>query len=63
MEERIEKIIEKYYAHHVPKIKDVILLDESPELGITCIRWSEGDKKITVKSILQGDEIVITELK
>ncbi len=55
MKEEIENIIDSYYGYSRPEIDNLQVLDESPELGITCLRWREvkSRKTITVKSILQ----------
>lgn len=63
MEERIQNILDQYYNHKTPEIKDVSVLDESPDLGITCIRWRDGDRTITVKSIIHNGESILTELR
>ena len=63
MKEQIEFILDQYYDYARPDIKDIQVLDESPDLGIMCIRWRVGDTTITVKSILQDDKLVLTQLK
>jgi hypothetical protein len=63
MKEQIEFILDQYYDYARPDIKDIQILDESPDLGIMCIRWRVGDKTITVKSILQDGKLVLTQLK
>jgi hypothetical protein len=59
----INKILNEYYGYAVPEIRDIAVLEDSPELGIACIRWRDGDKTITVKGIQQQDGIVLTVLK
>ena len=63
MKEQIELILDKYYDYARPDIKDIQILDGSPDLGILCIRWRVGDKTITVKSILQDNQLLLTQLK
>jgi hypothetical protein len=64
MEEQIERTIDQYYDCNRPyEIKDLQILEESPDLGILCIRWKHLDKTITVKSILQDNTLSLTVLK
>ena len=63
MEELIERILNQYYDWNRPDIKDLQILDESPDLGIMCIRWRDDGKTFTVKSILQDNKLLLTELK
>ncbi len=64
MEEQIERTIDQYYDWNRPyEIKDLQILEESPDLGILCIRWKHRDKTITVKSILQDTTLSLTVLK
>jgi hypothetical protein len=63
MKEQIELILDKYYDYARPDIKDIQILDESPDLGILCIRWRVGTETITVKSITQDNKILLTRLK
>jgi hypothetical protein len=62
MEEEIENILNQFYSFNRPDIQDLSVLDESPELGIVCIRWRADDQVITVKSILQGEERILNRL-
>ncbi len=62
MEEEIEIILDQFYSFNRPEIKDLSVLDESPELGIFCIRWRADDQVITVKSILHGGERILNQL-
>ena len=61
MKEEIENIIDQYYCYSRPEINNLQVIEESPELGITCLRWREVEsrKTITVKSILQDGRRVI----
>jgi len=63
MEEQIELILDRYYDFNRPEIKDLQILEESPNLGILCIRWREENGTVTVKAIFQDGKIIITELK
>ena len=63
MKEQIELILDRYYDFNRPEIKDLHLLEESPELGILCIRWREDAGTITIKAIFQDNKILLTELK
>jgi hypothetical protein len=64
MQERHEAIISKYYDNAIPcEIKEVQVLSESPESGVTCIRWKKGRSTVTVKAIGHGDTIILTQLK
>lgn len=63
MEEQIELILDQYYDFNRPDIKELQILDESPELGILCIRWRVGTETITVKSITQDNKLLLTRLK
>jgi hypothetical protein len=63
MEEQIERTLDQYYDWNRPEIKDLQILEESPDLGILCIRWRHRDKTITVKSILQDNTLLLTELR
>jgi hypothetical protein len=63
MEAQIQTILDQYYDGVVPDIKDLQILDESPDLGILCIRWRDGDRTVTVKSILHDGKLLLTELR
>ena len=63
MEEHVQRILAKYYDNIVPEIKDVTVLDSSPDLGIMCIRWRDAKHTVTVKSISQDGELLLTELR
>lgn len=63
MEEQIERTLDQYYDWNRPEIKDLQILEESPDLGILCIRWRVREKTITVKSILQDNTLLLTELR
>jgi len=63
MEAQIQTILDQYYDGVVPDIKDLQILEESLDLGIMCIRWRDGDRTITVKSILQDGKLLLTELR
>ncbi|CAB4174882.1 hypothetical protein UFOVP1247_50 [uncultured Caudovirales phage] len=62
MEEQIERTLDQYYDWNRPEIKDLQILEESPEFGILCIRWRAMHKTITVKSILQDNKLLLTTL-
>lgn len=62
METKIEKILDKFYDYAQPKVHDIRVLSESPELGIVCLRWRDQDRTVTVKAIFQ-EELVLTELR
>lgn len=63
MEATIQTILDQHYDGVVPDIKDLQILDESPDLGILCIRWRDGDKTVTIKSILHDGRLLLTELR
>ena len=63
MEEQIERTLDQYYSSNRPTIQDLQILEESPDLGIVCIRWRDNGKTITVKSILQDNKLLLTQLK
>ena len=63
MEEQIERTLDQYYDWNRPEIKDLQILEESPDLGILCIRWRHRDQTITVKSIQQDNKLLLTLLK
>jgi len=63
MQEQIERILNQYYDWNRPEVKDLQILEESLDLGIMCIRWRDGDKTVTVKSILQDGKLLLTELR
>lgn len=63
MREEISKLLDLYYGPDRPPIADVHVLDESPDSGILCIRWRDGDRVVTVKSIMGSNEPIITELR
>jgi hypothetical protein len=63
MQEQIERTLDQYYDWNRPDIRDLQILEESPNLGILCIRWRQGDQTITVKSILQDTTLLLTELR
>ena len=63
MEEQIDKILDQYYDSAVPVIKQLAVLYSSPKEGIITLRWrDEQDQTITVKSIFQADQILLTPL-
>lgn len=63
MKERIQTILDQYYRKNDSKVKELSVLDSSPDLEIVCIRWRDGDRTITVKSILQDNGLLLTELR
>lgn len=63
MQEQIERTLDQYYDWNRPEIRDLQILEESPDLGILCIRWRQDEKTITVKSILQDTTLLLTELR
>jgi hypothetical protein len=63
MEEQIERTLDQYYDWNRPEIKDLQILEESPDLGILCIRWRHRDQTITVKSIQHDSKLLLTLLK
>lgn len=63
MEEQIERTLDQYYDWKTPDIQDLQILEESPDLGIVCIRWRHDGKTITVKSILQDNRLLLTVLR
>jgi hypothetical protein len=63
MEEQIERTLDQYYDWNRPEIKDLQILEESPDLGIICIRWRDSDRTVTVKSILQDNTLLLTVLR
>lgn len=62
MQDQIERTLDQYYDSNRPEIKDLQILEESPDLGILCIRWRHRNKTITVKSILQDNKLLLTQL-
>jgi hypothetical protein len=62
MFEIIESIIDQYYDYKRPQIKDLSLLDSSPDLKVIAVRWKVGDRVITVKSIEVDGKRIITKL-
>jgi hypothetical protein len=62
MFEIIESIIDQYYDYKRPQIKDLSLLDSSPDLKVIAVRWKVGDRVITVKSIDVDGKRIITKL-
>lgn len=64
MKEEIENIIDQYYGYVRPEINNLQAIEESPELGITCLRWREekSRKTITIKSILQDGRRAILQI-
>ena len=63
MQEQIERTLDQYYDWNRPEIRDLQILEESPDLGILCIRWRQDEKTITVKSILHDTTLLLTELR
>jgi hypothetical protein len=63
MEPKIKRIIKAYYKDQPVEVRDVKLLDESPELGIACVRWKTDTETVTVKSIFQQGRVIINSLK
>jgi hypothetical protein len=63
MEPKIKKIIDHYYKDQPADVREVKVLDESPELGIMCLRWKTDRETVTVKAILQQGSIIINELR
>lgn len=61
MEETIETTIDAYYNHKRPFIKDVQVLDISPD--VLCLRWKETVKTVTIKSMLVEGKHIINEIK
>lgn len=62
MFEIIESIIDQYYDYKRPDIKDLSLLDASPDLGVVTVRWKARGKVVTVKSVKTDGGRVITKL-
>jgi len=62
MFEIIESILDQYYDYKRPQIKDLSLLDSSPDLKVIAVRWKVGDRVITVKSIDVDGKRIITKL-
>jgi translation initiation factor IF-2 len=62
MEEQIKLILDQFYNENTPEISNVSVLNSSLDLGILCIRWREGDRVITVKSIIQDNNRLLTQL-
>lgn len=62
MKEQIDSIINQYYNGNVPEIKDLVVLHESLELGIVCIRWRDEKSTVTIKSILQDKNLLLIQL-
>jgi hypothetical protein len=62
MFEIIESIIDQYYDYKRPQIKDLSLLDSSPDLKVIAVRWKVGDRVVMVKSIEVDGTRIITKL-
>ncbi len=62
MEEAAKRIIDLFYDGTAPDIRDMQVLNWSPETGFITLRWKEGDACITVKSFDYGAQKVITNL-
>jgi hypothetical protein len=62
MFEIIESIIDQYYDYKRPQIKDLSLLDSSPDLKVIAVRWKVGDRVVMVKSIEVDGKKIITKL-
>ena len=62
MFEIIESIIDQYYDYKRPQIKDLSLLDSSPDLKVIAVRWKVGDRVVMVKSIEVDGKRIITKL-
>jgi hypothetical protein len=62
MFEIIESILDQYYDYKRPQIKDLSLLDSSPDLKVISVRWKVGDRVVTVKSIDVDGKRIITKL-
>ena len=62
MEDQIESILDQFYNFNRPDISQLSVLSESPDLNIICIRWRDGEKVITIKSILHDNERLLNQL-
>lgn len=62
MEPKIKRIINTYYKDQPVEVRDIKLLNESPELGITCLRWRSGNVTVTVKAIDQQGSLIINSI-
>jgi len=62
MESKIKKIIYHYYKDQPVEVRDVKLLSESPDLGITCLRWRTDTETVTVKAIEQQGSLIINKI-
>jgi len=63
MEEEIVNILKQYYSDQVQDISDLQILDKSPDSKIFCIRWRQENTVITIKSIKERDNYIITQLQ
>ena len=62
MEPKIKRIIDHYYKDQPVEVRDVKLLSESPDLGITCLRWRTDSETVTVKAIEQQGSMIINTI-
>ena len=62
MEPKIKRVIDAYYKDQPVEVRDIKLLDESPDLGILCVRWKAGEETVTVKAIFQQGRVIINPL-
>ena len=62
MELKIKRIIDAYYKDQPVEVRDIRLLDESPDLGIACVRWKTDKETVTVKAIFQQGSVIINPL-
>jgi len=63
MEEEIKTILDQYYSNQLPSITNLQILDSSLDSGILCIRWRHDNTTITIKSIKEEDNYIITQLQ
>lgn len=62
--EKLLKIVEDFYEGKPrPAIQDLVVLDESLDGAVTCIRWKAPSGVVTVKAIRTSGETVITQLR
>jgi hypothetical protein len=63
MEEAAKKIIDLFYDGNSPSVRDMQVLNWSPETGFITVRWKQGDSCITVKCFDYGVKNQIIELR
>lgn len=64
MEEAVERVLAIFYGMREHNdVRNLRVLHWSPKDGVISVRWQQGDSTITVKSIANGDDLIVNELK